>query len=282
MSVQYSDSPAREVPGYWLGDPSAGLRWWFDAEFRAWRTAGTLYLPVLLILWLAVPLGALMVGVLAVLRQRATPYLPEDTYALRGRVRGIYPDLLMATLGLLVLLLTPVRMLLTPMPFLLAVPAALIAVIAITKRVMPYLDNNRPFGYWAATLSRIAGGPRPRRARIEVATTVAVDDDGSSHLTDYHLLGLSAEVTVKRYRPITATVEAMRWEPRDLEAAGQVAGWLQSRGVGFRIDRDKWLIIGAGEHAVLVQPGYFVVRMPDGSFDAMSPRAFAGTYEETA
>lgn len=86
-------------------------------------------------------------------------------------------------------------------------------------------------------------------------------------------------------------VEAKQWQPGDIEAAGDVIGWLTAAGARHQILR------GLGEHCVLglqvllpqryaypvvatveVRPGDWVIRRADGTFTSCAEQNFAEEY----
>ncbi len=269
--TQRSDAPALEVPGYWLGDPSSGIRWWWDATFRAWLTFGALFVVGSLLLWWALP--ALVVPLLLAIpaSRLLTQHLPE---------RYARPHLFAAGLVALAVLVVPTSAWFFPLPLVLAMVASVPLGIVATRVLMKIFDRNRPVAYWIELGHRIATGPRRQRPTLTFRPVERHGEDVG--LTEIDRAALAADpkgAPVHLFRRKVPIVSAMQWTPNDVEHAGQMINWLSSINVPFKIDRDKWLIVDLDD-ALLVKPGHWLIRHQGGDFEVLSDRALRRAYDE--
>jgi hypothetical protein len=83
------------------------------------------------------------------------------------------------------------------------------------------------------------------------------------------------------YRVKPFEVQAMRWQPGDLAAAGAMVDWLMGNGVDFNhpSGSGSTTTLSLHESGTLAEPGWWVVRRCDGWTFALSPERFAELYE---
>lgn len=86
----------------------------------------------------------------------------------------------------------------------------------------------------------------------------------------------------QRYRKRPVVIEAMRWMPGDLGAAGAMVGWLMGR-ADFHHPSGSGgtttLAIRTLEGEMLAQPGDWIIRGVQGEFYPCRADIFAATYE---
>lgn len=289
--MQRSDSPARNIPGLFLGDPSSGFRIPFDADFRAYRVFGLFLLPVFGLLWLVVPVA----GTAALVSWRAGalagPNLPPVVIKRRGprlvrrmTRRNLTGALFAAAVFAFLLLLVPsLRFWANPMAWWQALLLAPVIALLLTRMVMPKIGPNTPLAYWMALLPRVAGGPRPRREPATYAPTTFEASDLS--LSEIELLALTVdprEVTVITALPKVRPVTAMRWTPSNIEHAAEVIAWVGSHGAGTEVLEANVLRVNkpGGSSYVVVPVGSYLV-LADGDFRVFDAKAFAAHFEVT-
>lgn len=273
--MQRSDSPARNVPGFWLGDPSSGLRWPFDATFTAWKVWGMLVIPSFVALWLLLPLGLVLAGAVRAFSRYAARSLPVLIWRRRnwtGRLAG-------AAMALLALAALPYpRLWLLPLPWFVALLAAPLLAVVIARLVMPWITTNTPLSYWRNLLPRIAGAPRARRAPGEY---VAVTDYEISEtpMHDLELLALTIDprkVVMSTATPRVQPVEFFAWTPHIPHDAAQSIAWASTHGAQCMVNPESHVLalLVDGE-AVYANPGHIVYRDHTGAFHTTSPANFA-------
>jgi hypothetical protein len=90
-------------------------------------------------------------------------------------------------------------------------------------------------------------------------------------------------MTMALYRKKPVVIEAMRWEPGDLAAAGEVVGWLMAHGADFHhpsgLGPTTTLAIRTLEGEMTADPGDWIIRGVKGEFYPCKPDIFAVTYE---
>jgi hypothetical protein len=88
---------------------------------------------------------------------------------------------------------------------------------------------------------------------------------------------------VALYRKKPVVIEAMQWQPGDLEQAGYLVGWLMAHGADFhhpsgRGDTTTLAIRGTGD-PMIANPGDWIVKGVKGEFYPCKPDIFEATYE---
>ncbi len=277
--MQRSDSPARSVPGYWLGDPSAGFRWPFDWTFAAWRVWAALILPLALLLIFAVPAGVLLVLVAWRFGERARPHVMQIRDR-KGRSRSALAVATLVVVGFLAVAPSPAWFF--PLPWYLALLAAPLASAYVTKKTRRFFDDlNTPVSYWMALLPRIASGPRPRRERSTFVPAMETGDSAAP-LSDLEYIALTIdprEVIVKTCTPKTPTLQFDRWLPADMQKGAQTLAWLSTLGVAASVTDGNVLLVKRVDKVTQVRPGHVVVQMPDGTIHSMTEGAFKAEFD---
>lgn len=83
-----------------------------------------------------------------------------------------------------------------------------------------------------------------------------------------------------KYRKKPVVIEAMQWNPHDLEEAGQVAGWMLAHiPNGFRVVEGRGLQIDTLEDPMIASPGDWIIRGIKGEFYPCKPDIFEATYD---
>jgi hypothetical protein len=88
---------------------------------------------------------------------------------------------------------------------------------------------------------------------------------------------------MSRYRKRPVVIDAWRWNPGDLEAAGEVVGTLLADGVDFRhptgMGATTTLALPTLEGEMVAQPGDWIIRGVQGEYYPCKPDIFQATYE---
>jgi hypothetical protein len=91
---------------------------------------------------------------------------------------------------------------------------------------------------------------------------------------------------VSLYRKKPVVIEAMQWQPGDLEQAGYVVGWLIAHAADFHhpsgIGDTTTLAIRTLEGEMTANPGDWIIKGVQGEFYPCKPDIFAATYEQAA
>lgn len=281
--MQRSDSPARNVPGYWLGDPSAGFRWWFDATFTTWKVWACLVLPVGLVLVFAVPTLVLLVLGAWLLAGRAAPHV-RQVRSRGGRNLTRHGIAALVVLGALLVATTPAW--LAPLPWYVAILVTPLVAALVTKPARPFFDDrNTPPSYWISLLPRIAAGPRAARATSTFASAPVSATEPSPALTDIEYLALTLDprkVIVKTAKLKTPTIEFDQWLPVDQRLAAETLAWLARCQAGVKMVDGNVLLVSRyreSSHVTRVSPGDMIVRQVDGRFEALRDYAFKAEFD---
>lgn len=283
--MQRSDSPARNIPGYWLGDPSSGWRWPFDATFTAWKVWALGLVPAFVALWLLLPLGVFLALSVRSIARWASPRLPLMLWRRKprqGQLAGFF-------LLMLVLALVPnPRTWFLPLPWYLALLAAPLLSLFVTRAIMPWVTVNTPLSYWFGLLPRIASGPRARRAPQGYAPSFAVVDEAQTW-HELELLALTIdprEVVMLTATPRVQPVEFTRWRPEVPDEAARTIAWAQAGGAITTVNADSLVLTVqvdvASRKPVYVTPGHVVYRDHEGRFSTCSPSQFEREFEVQA
>lgn len=277
--MQRSDSPARSVPGYWLGDPSAGFRWPFDWTFAAWRVWAGLIIPLAFLLVFAIPAAALLVFAAWRFGVRGQPHIPQVRHS-SGRNLTVYSVAGTVLLGAFAV--APTTAWLFPLYWPVALLAAPLVSAYLTKKLRPFFDDiNTPVSYWTSLLPRIARGPRAARKTYEYIPLSAMEP-GIAALSDLEYLALTIdprEVIVKTAKPKAPTLQWDQWMPTDMQRGANTLAWLSSLGVGTEVTAGNVLLVKRGDVVTQVRPGAIVVQMADGAIHAMTDHAFRAEFD---
>lgn len=249
MPIQRAEDAGRNLRNIWHG-PTNAWRWPFDATYTEWGVGIAAFLGATVVLWWVVPLGIGMAFCSYALARTAAGRIHKDTLAAWFRTepaRAPRRARRVFTAGLLLFVLMFVSdpsTWLLPAPWWLGIPMGLLVAVRTVRAARPYIDSNRPVGYWISTLLGIAR--RPARARRE-ATVIefaagptmsgqTLDDEVLDFLSDVAAID-PKEVTVPMYRERTAAVEALLWDSRTgrRETCENVVAALKARGVPVEI-----------------------------------------------
>lgn len=280
--MQRSDSPARSVPGYWLGDPSAGFRIPFDWTFAAWRAWAVLCVLLLVPMLFAVPAGLLLLVAAWRLGERAQPHVMQIRLP---SGRNVTAQAVMGLVLVLALAIAPSPAWLLPLFWPLAILATPLVAGYLTRKLRPFFDDiNTPVSYWWRLLPRIASGPRARREPGMYVPAMETEIIPSIEaLTDIEYLALtldSRKVIVKTAKPKTPTVEFDQWLPTHHDKAANTLAWLASHRAGTEVAQGtNVLLVKRPGRIVRVNPGDVVLRQPTGDFAAMREHLFRAEYD---
>lgn len=283
--MQRSDAPARNVPGYWLGDPSSGWRWPFDATFTAWKVWALAVIPAFVLLWLIVPVGIFIIYAAMVLAAAARRGAPPIFV---GR-HNVTPWVGAATVALFAVGLTPNPLAwFVPLPIYLAAVVAPLLALFFARTVMPWIETNTPMSYWLRLLPRVAAGPRPRRSpRTLQSTSPGSDSDVWDPILLHALTIDPKDIRMPTATPRVQPVEFHQWLPNDLEKAALTVAWLNDNGFTVKVtEEDRTLLIDiSGVHDVIkVRSGHYVILNSKmvGGITTRSAPAFEREYEVQA
>lgn len=305
--VQRSEDPARNLHSIWLG-PTNAWRWWFDATYTEWAIGLFAFIASFIVLWWVLPTAALIVlGAAAWGRWasnaadpvRLARWLLCEPSAARRRARWVFGGLFVA---FAVVIAPSPALWLLPLPWFAALPGAIyLAGPRTVKRIRPYVDGNRPIGYWLATLKAVATGPRRiRQPLADLVVDIQVVDGMSGPLADFadltavlafnNSLPDRSEFIVLTYQQKTPVVEAMLFDStrQDTRTCENVVVWMRSHGINVvveRIDRDaSGVMIKAKIRAAGVPliNGYVITLNPtDGSWSQVERKDFNSRFVPT-
>lgn len=252
--MQRSDDSGRNLRGVWLG-PENAFRWWFDATYTEWLMGFTMVFPAFVVFWLVAPFGAL-IGALAWL---ASGWIARNGNFGIGSTKTRRWTWTAVTIALVALLFPSLMTWFLPMTWWLALPSAVAASAFAVRAVRPYLDGNRPVGYWISTLSNIASGPRPLRPVAEITPKGFMDIVGhDGELSDDLWRFMTAvnnadptEAPVRNFRQRSPEVEAVYWDigSGDENTGHLVIAWLRSKGLAVKVSNVVYTSTpGKGNH----------------------------------
>ncbi len=92
-------------------------------------------------------------------------------------------------------------------------------------------------------------------------------------------MGEHNEGRVGWYRKRPVEVQAMRWLPENMTAAGWVVGWMQANGCDPEVGDGKRLLITTLEGVMAADPEDVIIRGVQGEFYPCKPDIFQATYE---
>lgn len=302
LVTQRSEDPARNLRGVWLG-PTGAWRWPFDATYTEWAIGVLVYVATLIALWFALPSGVLMVAFCVFSARWMSDRMDRHMLARwtwttpdasRRRARRI-----LTTVNLLfaVLLFPYPAAWLLPFSVWAAAPLALVSAVLFVRAARPWIDGNRPVGYWLAALWGIARGPRARRQPMVLAFEGApqVPDQPLDDALAEFMAAVAAlkeeEIDVMFARRRTPVVEAMVFDAGNHE---KVVQWLQRKGFQVRVlDVRRRVIRGTegGEYTtpvsariqvgpLPVENGQVVVVIDNADLSGRGPVVEAWDYEQ--
>jgi hypothetical protein len=265
---QRSEDAGRNLRGVWLG-PEGAFRWWFDATFAEWLLGFAMLLPAFVVLWLVLPLGLLVILVSLSLSAFLARYASWGRFS-KAANRWTYFGMLLVFCAALVPY--PAAWLL-PMSWWLALPSAVATCALIVRAARPYLDGNRPFSYWIATIHAITSGPRQLRPIAEIIPEgFTIIDGHDSDLGDDLWRFMTAinnadpkEAPVRRYRQITPEVEAVLWDiaSGDEKTGHLVLAWLREKGLPVTVKNVKYGVTpGVGSYPTYAEVDLDGKRLP--------------------
>lgn len=265
MARQLADDPARGVAATatWMGDPDSGWRNPVDWRYSTWKIIALLTVPMILVAWLVIPLGAylaVLVAMGSLWGARRLPGVPGGRKTLAGMLLAV------------ALLAAPWRLWLLPMPWWLALLAGPLAAVMVAKRLEHHVDYNRPLRYWRATLAAILSAPRAHRAPAVFDLPALAVADETGDLTPYHLAALTLDPDKEHPMPrfiSRETVQAVQWRPESDAAGGAAILELAKAGIAVRVSNDgghgQLDVLDLGEGIICRATQYVVLHhRPDG------------------
>lgn len=238
--MQRSDDSGRNLRGVWLG-PENAFRWPFDATYTEWLMGFLTVGPAFVVLWLVAPFGVLI----GALTWMAAGWIARNGNFGYGSIKTKRWTWAAVITSLTLLIIPSVMTWVLPMPWWLAIPSAVATSALMVRAARPYLDGNRPVGYWITTLSNIASGPRPVRPVAEITPEgFAIIDGHDTELSDDLWRFMTAinnadprEAPVRNYRQRTPEVEAVLWDigSGNENTGHHVLAWLRSKGLDVKV-----------------------------------------------
>jgi hypothetical protein len=245
--IQRSEDASRNLRSIWLG-PTGAWRWPVDGTYTEWGI-GLLSVPVLfLLLWLVAPVGVLVLLSAALFGRWAASGMALDHLArltfsrpAGARRRGQVVIAGVATSFGLLIVPDPTKWIF-PSPFWAAGPLAVALAVPLTRRVRPWIDGNRPVGYWLRSLAGMLRGVGPARAPLAVEVLPFVLDEEQVDLAILEFVASTfatdiREILVIKYQARTPIVEAMLFDSTsgDARLGQHVITWLRDRGAEVRV-----------------------------------------------